>query len=41
VPSVVIPHERNFILNPANRDFAKLAIGRPEPFTFDARMWKK
>ena len=41
VPSVVIPHERNFVLNPIHRDFAKLAIGRPEPFTFDARMWKK
>jgi RES domain-containing protein len=40
VPSVVIPHERNFIINPRHGDFAKLAIGSPEPFTFDPRMWK-
>jgi RES domain-containing protein len=41
VPSVVIPHERNFVLNPAHRDFALLSIGRSEPFSFDPRMWKK
>jgi hypothetical protein len=40
VPSVVIPHERNFVLNPAHREFAKIAIGRSEPFRFDPRMWK-
>ena len=41
VPSVVIPHERNFILNPAHEDFASFRIGRPEPFGFDPRMWKR
>ena len=41
VPSVVVPHERNFALNPTHREFAQLAIGRPEPFSFDPRMWKK
>lgn len=41
VPSVVIPHERNFALNPTHRDFTRIAIGRPEPFSFDPRMWKK
>ena len=41
VPSGVIPHERNFALNPTHREFAQLAIGRPEPFSFDPRMWKK
>ena len=41
VPSVVIPHERNFVLNPTHREFAQLSIGRPEPFSFDPRMWKK
>jgi RES domain-containing protein len=40
VPSVLIPHERNVVLNPAHADFAKLAIGAAEPFTFDPRMWK-
>lgn len=41
IPSVVIPHERNFALNPKHPDFAKLAISRPEPFSFDPRMWKR
>jgi RES domain-containing protein len=41
VPSVVIPHERNLVLNPMHRDFARLSIGRSEPFSFDPRMWKK
>ena len=41
VPSVVIPHERNFVLNPAHREFARIVIGRAEPFSFDPRMWKK
>ena len=41
VPSVVIPHERNFVLNPAHAAFDSLTIHRPEPFSFDPRMWKK
>jgi RES domain-containing protein len=41
VPSVVIPHERNYVLNPKHDDFAKLIIGRPDAFSFDPRMWKK
>jgi RES domain-containing protein len=41
VPSVVIPHERNFVLNPTHREFTQIAIGRSEPFSFDPRMWKK
>jgi RES domain-containing protein len=41
IPSVVIPHERNFVLNPAHEDFARLEAGRAEPFSFDPRMWKK
>jgi RES domain-containing protein len=40
VPSVVIPHERNFLLNPIHREFPQLSIGRSEPFSFDPRMWK-
>jgi RES domain-containing protein len=41
VPSVVVPAERNFVLNPRHPEFAKLVVGRPEPFAFDPRMWKK
>jgi RES domain-containing protein len=40
VPSVVIPNERNFVLNPAHADFARLVFNPPEPFSFDPRMWK-
>ena len=40
VPSVVIPTERNFILNLTHADFARLVINRSEPFSFDPRMWK-
>ena len=41
VPSVVIPHERNFVLNPIHREFPQFSIGQSEPFSFDPRMWKK
>ena len=37
VPSVVIPSENNFLLNPAHRDFAKLEIGEAKTFEFDPR----
>jgi len=40
VPSVVIPSERNCLLNPAHPDFKKIRIGKPEPFSLDQRMWK-
>ena len=40
VLSVVIPAERNFILNPTHADFVRLTINPSEPFGFDARMWK-
>ncbi|HWZ33755.1 MAG TPA: RES family NAD+ phosphorylase [Bryobacteraceae bacterium] len=40
VPSVIIPQERNCLLNPTHGDFKKIRIGKPEPFSFDPRMWK-
>lgn len=40
VPSVVIPGERNFLLNPSHPEFSKIIVGAPEPFSFDSRMWK-
>ncbi len=39
-PSVVIPGERNYLLNPAHPQFRKIVIYKPEPFGFDPRMWK-
>jgi RES domain-containing protein len=40
VPSAVIPHERNFVLNPAHADFGRVTMHPSEPFSFDSRMWK-
>jgi RES domain-containing protein len=38
LPSVIIPGEPNYLLNPAHPDFRKIIIGKPEPFTFDPRL---
>jgi RES domain-containing protein len=40
VPSVIIPTELHFILNPTHEDFRKVVINPSEPFSFDPRMWK-
>jgi RES domain-containing protein len=40
VPSSVIPHEMNVLLNPAHPDFAAIRLRAAEPFAFDPRMWK-
>lgn len=41
VPSVLIPTELNYLLNPRHPDFRKIRVGRPEPFSFDPRLWKR
>lgn len=41
VPSVIIPHEPNYLLNPRHHDFKKIRVGRPQPFSFDPRLWKR
>jgi RES domain-containing protein len=38
VPSVVVPFEKNVILNPAHADFARVRIGNPVAFEFDPRL---
>lgn len=38
VPSVVVPEERNYLLNPLHPWFAKLRIGRAVPFLLDPRL---
>ncbi len=40
VPSVVVPVEHNYVLNPNHADFARIDIDAPVPFGFDPRMWK-
>ena len=38
VPSIVVPQERNVLLNPGHPAFATLTIGGPSPFSLDSRL---
>lgn len=38
VPSAIIEHERNYLLNPAHEAFRRIKRGRARPFTFDLRL---
>ena len=38
VPSGIVPSERNYLLNPAHPDFARIRFFPPRPFTFDRRL---
>jgi len=38
VPSVIVPHESNFILNPKHPDFASIEIGDPIALEIDTRL---
>ena len=38
LPSIIIPSEPNFLLNPAHPDFKTISIHKPEPFAFDPRL---
>jgi RES domain-containing protein len=40
VPSVLVPGESNFLLNPSHPEFAKITVSRPQAFRFDARLAK-
>jgi RES domain-containing protein len=40
VPSVIIPDESNFLLNPAHADFVRVSIGTPKDFWLDPRLIK-
>jgi RES domain-containing protein len=40
VPSASIRGEWNVLLNPAHADFSKIEFRVPEPFEFDARMFR-
>jgi len=41
VPSVLVPEESNFLLNPRHPDFVKIAVSRPHAFRFDARLARR
>lgn len=38
VPSVVIPEEHNYLINPAHKAFDNLKSVKPKPFRFDKRL---
>lgn len=38
VPSVIVSHEANVLLNPRHADFRLIEISKPEVFTFDKRL---
>jgi len=38
VPSILIPEETNYVLNPAHPDFSKILISAEEPFDFSPRL---
>ena len=40
VPSVIIPQEHNYVLNPLHPDFRRIGKSEAGPFGFDPRMWK-
>jgi RES domain-containing protein len=40
VPSAVIEHEWNYVLNPLHPDFSKIRWDAPRKFAFDPRLFK-
>lgn len=38
VPSVVVPHEFNYVLDPRHPEFRRITIGAAIPFPFDSRI---
>ena len=41
VPSSLVPAESNYLLNPKHADFARVRIGPPMPFRYDARLGER
>ena len=41
VPSITIPSEVNYLINPEHSDFKKILIGQPQKFEFDSRLIKR
>lgn len=39
VPSVVVPHETNYVLNVSHAQFGRLVVSQ-EHFSFDDRLWR-
>jgi RES domain-containing protein len=41
VPSVLVPEESNFLINPRHPDFGSIVISDPRSFQFDPRLAKR
>lgn len=41
VPSIVIPTERNYVVNPMHAGFRRIQVGKAREFSFDPRIWKR
>ena len=41
VPSVIVPEEFNYVLNPDHPDAGKLSVRAPEPFALDPRLQRQ
>jgi RES domain-containing protein len=40
VPSVIVPQEKNYVLNVTHPHFATVRVANSEPFSFDERLWR-
>ncbi|MBC7980502.1 MAG: RES family NAD+ phosphorylase [Armatimonadetes bacterium] len=38
IPSIIIPDEINYLINPRHPDFGKIKVSKPKPFNFDRRL---
>lgn len=41
VPSAIVHHERNVLINPGHSDFKRMTVGKSESFVFDPRLVAK
>jgi RES domain-containing protein len=41
VPSVIVPSEHNFLINPGHSDFVSVKIGNPRPLGVDPRLLER
>jgi RES domain-containing protein len=41
VPSVIVPSEYNFLINPSHGDYTAISIGNPMPLDVDPRVFEK